>query len=303
MLRLGMVGLGAISRFYTAALHRIDEATLVAVCDIENRRVEPYRSAGVAVYEDYQTMLNSPDLDGVIIATPNDQHFTIARAALISGKHVCCEKPLSTRLTDARELAQCSDLLGKVLFTAFHRRYNRNLLDHAAQLRGRTKIASVTANYREDIRQHVRPDSWYLDPARCAGCIADNGPNVFDMLRYFLGGLEIERVEVVRQNGIDIRADLWLASEDGIMIKIHLDWQYKDGDRKDLTVRLKDETFLFVDLLGGYSGFKQSLWHEYEGVLSDFAARVRAGWVEDFAGIDAARLVEAVWAKAEYVNE
>jgi L-arabinose 1- dehydrogenase len=304
MLRLGIVGLGLVARFYAAALNRIANAELAntklaAVCDIDSTRIERFRAEGVDEYADYQQLLGAPQIDGVIIATPNYQHLPIARAALNVAKHVCCEKPLASCLADAQELASYSAAKQLTLFTAFHRRYNKNFLRFRSQLLDRSQIASVEANYLEAVQEHAGRDNWYLDPSQTGGgCIADNGPNVFDMLRVFLGPLEVERAEVIRNNSVDICAHVSLSSADGIPIDVRLDWAYQFGEKKDLKVVLRDGKTLLVDLLEGYTDFKQSLWHEYEGVLLDFVDEVNRGQCSAVAGCDAVRLVEAAYRKA-----
>ncbi len=78
---------------------------------------------------------------------------------------------------------------------------------------------------------------------------------------------------------------------------MELDWSYP-GEVKDVLVRLDDGTELSADMLDGRPGFKESLWHEYEGVLRDLArlcdlpdpARAVEG------GLAALELVAAVYA-------
>jgi predicted dehydrogenase len=95
-MRIGMIGLGVISRFYEAAFDKIEGAELVAVCDTNPARLLPYRGRVASEFTDYGALLDSEEVAAVVINVPNDQHFTLVRAALIAGKHVCCEKPLTT---------------------------------------------------------------------------------------------------------------------------------------------------------------------------------------------------------------
>lgn len=298
MIRIGMIGLGMIARFYAAALEKSRAGRLTAICDVNAARVQPYRASGVEEFTDYRDLLQSNTVDAVIINAPNDQHFGIARAALLAGKHVCCEKPLTIRLEHALELAQFAEDNGRTLFTAFHRRYNRNLLLRLPELLDHSRIASVSADYLEMIQDHSGQDGWYLDPRRCGGgCIADNGPNAFDVLRSFLGSMDIVSTRSIRRQGVDVRASLHLISQHGIPVDLLLDWQYPHGEKKDLTVRLQDGETVYIDFLAGFPGFKESLWHEYEGVLEDFLSHVRAGQSCDWTGCAAVQLVEATYSR------
>jgi len=296
-MRLGMIGLGNIAAFYLAALERVSGAQLAAVCDLNPQKLAQYRSRGVKEFTDYRDLLETADVDGILLTAPNDQHFSIAKSSLLAGKHVCCEKPLTIQLNEATELLELAESMERTLFTAFHRRYNRNLRRHLGQLRERSAIASVSANYLELIQEHAGHDSWYLDPRRCGGgCIADNGPNVFDSLGSFLGSLFVTNITVTREHGVDLKASLHLLSEDEIPVEVNLDWQYEHGEKKDLSIRCKDDRLINVDFLEGFSEFKGSLWHEYEGVLKDFFAQVERGG-SDTAGREAVRLVEESYAK------
>jgi L-arabinose 1-dehydrogenase len=298
MLHIGMIGLGVISRYYTAALDRAGRARLAAVCDLNPERLAQYRGRGVREFIHYGRLLESAEVDAVLINAPNDLHFAIARAALEAGRHVCCEKPLTTRTADALELLEIAARMGRTLFTAFHRRYNVNLRRRLPELLNRSTIASVTADYLELIQEHAGADSWYLDPKRCGGgCIADNGPNVFDSLRSFLGPLSVVSSRIARQNGVDVKASLRLVGEGGIPVEVNLNWQYDRGEKKQITIRLRNGRTISVDFLAGFHEFKGSLWHEYEGVLEEFVGMVERGESDGRVGYDTIRLVEEAYAK------
>ena len=84
--RIGIVGLGVISRFHLAALDRTDApARLVAVCDPDEERLAA-APAGVARHRDHQELLRAvPDLDAVSVNVPNDLHFSVCRDVRTAG--------------------------------------------------------------------------------------------------------------------------------------------------------------------------------------------------------------------------
>ncbi len=145
--------------------------------------------------------------------------------------------------------------------------------------------------YLERIEEHAGTDTWYLDPDRCGGgCVADNGPNAFDLVESLLGPAEAVAAHVTRDAaGTDRQAGITLRAGDA-RARVLLDWSHP-GERKDVEVRTADGAVLAVDMLAGHSEFKGSLWHEYVGVLADFERRVRDGLVEDPGGPSALRLV------------
>jgi len=303
-LRTAIVGLGVISRFYAAALQdgaAVPGARLVAVCDPDPAALEPYRGS-VACFESAAPLLASAEVDAVVVAVPNHLHFAVCRDALRAGRAVCVEKPLATRLEDGEALVELSGRAGVPLFTAFHRRYNANVLALAHKLGPGAPVRHVTIRYLERIQEHAGPDGWYLDPSRCGGgCVADNGPNAFDLARLLLGEVELAGAEVVRDDrGVDVRARVGLLARSGARALVELDWAYA-GERKDVTVELADGRRLTADMLAGFDGFKRSLWHEYQAILKDFKRIIHMGGPErsgSGSGIAALRLVHAVYARA-----
>ena len=297
-IRIGMIGLGLISRYYAKAITKSPQIALTAVCDLDERKRAAYARPAMFLTEDFHELLRREDVDGVVINLPNDLHFAVCKAALLAGKHVCCEKPLTLDVAEARELVELARQRNRTLLTAFHRRYNANVLSAKAAV-GRRRISRIIARYLEKIEDHCGQDQWYLDPQRSGGgCIADNGPNAFDALSLFLNQLAVNQchIEQVRK-GVDMRAHVLLTDDRGAEAEVFLDWAY-DGERKDLELHLEDGAVLHADMLAGFEGFKSSLDHEYEGVLADFSQRIAAGGSFGEEGLAAVELVARAYEMA-----
>lgn len=296
-IRLGIIGMGVISHYYLKALQDSTLCQLVAVCDKAPERLAPFAATDVRCHTDYTTLLADPDLDAVIINLPNHLHFTACMAALEAGKHVCCEKPLTLELDQAEQLRDMARRLNLTLLTAFHRRYNIHLLNAVKQGLFNDAV-HVRARYHERIEDHAGHDTWYLDSAACGGgCIADNGPNVYDTLSFVLGRFEVTGAQVRRNAlGIDMGALVTLTNAVGLEASVELSWDYAHGEQKDLVIDYTDGRQVIVDLLKDSVGFKTSLYHEYEGVIAHLARSIQ-GMVEDGSiGVDAVRLVRATYA-------
>jgi predicted dehydrogenase len=294
-MRVGIVGLGVISRFYLAAVDATPSLRLAAVCDLRAAALDPHRRRA-ACYEDHRAMLRVEQLDALIVTVPNDVHARVCGDALEAGVAVCVEKPLATTLADGRALIETSRAVGVPLFTAFHRRYNAPVLELLRTAAGRPPIESLTVRYLERIEDHVGGDRWYLDPRRCGGgCVADNGPNAFDVAAMFLGDLNLLHCAIARdEQGIDRSASIALAGAGGARATVELDWSY-DGECKDVELRFADGSSQRADMLAGYPGFKDSLWHEYAGILAEFSRTIRAPLRDGDGGLAALSLVDGVY--------
>lgn len=297
-LKIGIIGMGVISHYYVEAFRHVGACELVAVCDLDENKLRPHRKAGLLCAHDWRQLLADDRIDAVVINLPNHLHHAVCLAALERGKHVCCEKPLTLELEQAEQLAREARRRGLTLLTAFHRRYNRHLVEAVGA--GLFEQAhAVLAHYDERIEDHSGADAWYLDPAACGGgCIADNGPNVLDALRYALGPLRVTGVRArFDAHGVDRGAEIHLATAEGRAVRAALSWDYPHGERKDFVLSDALGRTQRIDMLDGHPAFKSSLYHEYEGVLRHLLHAVVERPEHGDDGVEAVRLVTECYAR------
>ncbi|UED87364.1 Gfo/Idh/MocA family protein [Streptomyces profundus] len=288
--RIGVAGLGATARCYLAAVEELPQWDLVAVCD----QGPPAGSLPrhVAHHTGHLAMLAGADLDALVVTGPAGTHAELCRDALLAGVPVCVEKPLALNPTQGRELAALAQARDLPLFTAFHRRYNDRVRALLRRLPVEVPVRSVVVRYLERIEEQVGDDTWQLDPAhRGGGCVADNGPHAFDLVRQLLGQVRVVDARVVRDGrGVDRLATVWLTAAMGAEARVELDWSHP-GETKDVAVLLADGTEIHADMLADHPGFRASLRHEYRGLLTEFAEVVAAGRPAHRDGLSALELV------------
>ena len=91
----GLIGYGGMGRWHTEILSNVPEIEIGGIYDIkEEKRIEA-KEKGFSVYGSEEEMLSDPDIDVVLIATPNDCHKPIAIRAMHAGKNVISEKPVT----------------------------------------------------------------------------------------------------------------------------------------------------------------------------------------------------------------
>src|SRR5690242_7398543 len=124
VVRVGILGCGRIAQTHLQALGTLPEAKLMAA-------VESRAAAGEAVaaehkcrlFTDYKEPAIADLVDAVIIRTPPNTHYPIARHFLEKGIHVLCEKPLTIASSEASELVKLADSKDAVLMMASKFRY------------------------------------------------------------------------------------------------------------------------------------------------------------------------------------
>lgn len=124
--RIGIIGAGAVSDYHHVPGIRLDpRAELVAVCDPNEALLEKRRQDwGIdKVTTSYEELAADPDVDAVIIATPNDTHRPIALACIAGGKHLMCEKPLGLNWAESAEMYRAAREKGVKHMTAFTYRF------------------------------------------------------------------------------------------------------------------------------------------------------------------------------------
>ena len=125
--RIGIIGCGGIANGkHMPALKKIEEAEMVAFCDIiEERAVKAAKEFGVEgakVYTDYKELLRDETIDVVHVCTPNRSHSFITVDALEAGKHVMCEKPMAKTYEEAKKMLEAAKRTGKKLSIGYQNR-------------------------------------------------------------------------------------------------------------------------------------------------------------------------------------
>ena len=133
-LRVGLIGYGFASKtFHAPLIAGTPDVELAAISSSDASKVHADWPA-VKVVAEPQALLDDPTLQLIVIPTPNDTHFPLAKAALEAGKHVVVDKPFTVTLSQARELDALARSLGRVLSVFHNRRWDSDFLTLKALL-------------------------------------------------------------------------------------------------------------------------------------------------------------------------
>jgi predicted dehydrogenase len=188
-LKVGIIGTGGISRRHIQGYRDNPRAEVLAVCGVDEeqagRLALEYNIP--RVYTDRERFLADSGIDAVSICTWNCDHAASSIAAMRSGKHVLCEKPMAMNALEAKEMLRVSRSAGRVLMIGFARRFGRDCavmedLIHDGLL-GDVYYAKAC-----NLRRNGFPGGWFGDRRRSGGGpLIDLGVHAIDLARYLTG--------------------------------------------------------------------------------------------------------------------
>jgi predicted dehydrogenase len=191
-MRVAFVGSGLQTRRRAPIVHQSKDDTLVAIAGTdEQSRTALAAQFGCETTSDWQQLVARDDIDVVVVTTPPYVHAEISIAALKSGKHVLCEKPLSKTLAEAQAMVDAAKDAKRVLKCGFNHRHHPAVLE----ARRRFELGEFGRPISGRCRYGIcgRPgyeNEWRADPARAAGGqYAEQGVHAIDLFRWFLGDL------------------------------------------------------------------------------------------------------------------
>ena len=121
----GILGPGRIAEEFATALAAVDDSCLYGVASRDKSRAEKFaRDHQAAVsFDNYQTLIDDPVVDAIYIATPHRFHYQQAKACILAGKAVLCEKPMTVNAQECEELISLARENGVFLMEAMRTRY------------------------------------------------------------------------------------------------------------------------------------------------------------------------------------
>lgn len=196
-IKAAVIGCGIISSMHLDSITALDEAELIAVCDINperaNRAAEQYHAKA---YTDYHEMFEKEDLDVVHLCLPHYIHTVVACDAFRAGINVLSEKPMSIQYEDALQAAELADECKMLYGVIFQCRYNtpstfvkERILDGRL---GPVQAARTTLTW-------YRPSDYYDDSdwkgtweKEGGGVIINQAIHSLDLANWFIDSVPVE---------------------------------------------------------------------------------------------------------------
>lgn len=223
-LRWGLVGPGAIAHRFADALTVVPGTRLAAVFGRDAGRARAFAERwGARAETSLPALLAAPDIDAVYVATPHSAHADAVRAALLAGKHVVCEKPLTPNLAQAEPLVALARERGLLLMEALWTRFLPAVQQARAWLVAGEigALQALQSSFRVQVPHD--PAARHLAPALAGGTLLDIGVYNLSLSQWFcaaVGEHAVPAVDVhahVGATGVDERLAMQLVYPGGVV--------------------------------------------------------------------------------------
>lgn len=244
MVNVGVIGYGYWGPNLVRNYEQMPESNLVACCDLNPDNLKKVKALypKVEVTQQIDDLLNNPSIDAVVIASSAVTHYDLAKKALLAGKHVMVEKPLTLSSETSRELIDIADKAGCILMVGHLLEYHA-AVDYVRGLVAAGELGDIQYLYTQRLNLgQVRTDEnalWSL------------APHDISIIFYLLGGKEPAEVSARGQSyiteGIEDVVFCSISFKDNTMAHIHVSWLDPHKIRK-LTVVGNKKMAVFDDM-------------------------------------------------------
>ena len=229
-MNVAIIGCGLIGRKRAVALSSYTGDSLAVVCDIDKSRAELLAKDFHCEYEtDWKKVVSRNDVDIIVNSSINDVLEPITTAALSSGKHVLCEKPLGRNADEARRMVEAARKNDRILKTGFNHIFHpalwkaKKMLDDGAI----GKLLTIRARYGHGSRPGMEKE-WRSSKSLCGGGeLLDQGVHVIDLIRWFSGEvLQVYGKAETKFWNIEVEDNAFaiLTCRDAVTAIFHVSW-------------------------------------------------------------------------------
>ena len=192
----GFIGAGVVAtKALAPAVRSARNANLYAVASRDISRA--LNLSPSCVYDNYDELINDPKVEAIYISLPNNVHASIASRALMAGKAVLCEKPLTMNYQESEELVRVAKASSSLLVEAIWFRWHPRLIKACEQIAAGV-IGEITQIDAAFTYVNNNKDNYRFDPALGGGALLDLGPYPLHLIASLFGSEA--RVELLTVN-------------------------------------------------------------------------------------------------------
>jgi predicted dehydrogenase len=197
MLKIGVIGCGMVAEGHFHAIEESTEWELTAIVEVNPERLAQVQEQFKPqhAFSDYNAMLESVELDAVVVATHVESHHEITIAALRRGLHVLCEKPMADTVEKCREMCEEAARQGKMLAVNFNTRSSepyltiKGIIDSGVI--GKIRVVRFVYDWSAHQWEHTKRIETFMANG---GPVIDSAVHFYEGVRWYTGQ-EFERID------------------------------------------------------------------------------------------------------------
>lgn len=221
-LRWGLLSTARINQALIKPIQTSKRSILIAVGSRSPAKAAEYATTwGIPQYfSSYEELLEDPDIDIIYNSLPNSLHADWSINAMQHGKHVLCEKPMTTSLSDMDKLITVAKETEMIITEAFmYRHHPQTLL--VKRLLDEGQIGKIQLIQGAFCYTNTRPNDVRFDPRLGGGCLWDVGCYPISYARYLTGKepIEVYGHQILGKTGIDIFFAGQLSFPDDVVVQ------------------------------------------------------------------------------------
>jgi len=185
-IKVGFVGAGGRAQSHMRALAKIEDAEIVAICDINEETAQRSTAEyGGKVYTDYHDMLDTEDLDAMYVVVPTFAHYDAEILAAQKGVHMLLEKPIVPDMEKGLEILEAVKKAGVLTTVGYQLRYAGWAKQGREFLKDKTVAMAMTHRWGG-----LPGTPWWRVMAQSGGQLVEQTTHQVDLLRYLVGDVE-----------------------------------------------------------------------------------------------------------------
>jgi myo-inositol 2-dehydrogenase/D-chiro-inositol 1-dehydrogenase len=188
MINIGIIGLGNMGLGHCLGFDRLSNCQVVAIADSDEKQLEggqnAFRKNSPRRFSNYQDLLEMPEIDAVVIATPTYFHTQMTINALNANKDVFLEKPIAPTIEETDAIIKAFAHTDRILQIGLVYRYS-NLYRTMAHLIEKGTFGKVMMAYCKEYRDNF-PSPWFYDDKLSGGALLDKNCHHFDLFSWFI---------------------------------------------------------------------------------------------------------------------
>ena len=265
--RVAVIGAGGVGRKRAASVAADERCELVAVADIDAGAAESLAAEhgvaahGAVAHSDWRAVIDDTSVSLVVVSTTHDALAAITVAALETGKHVLCEKPLGRSADEVRLAVDAAQAAGCVLRAGYNHRFHPAIeAAHAAARSGRLgELMYLRGRYGHGGRPGYERE-WRADPGVSGGGeLLDQGAHLIDLSHWFLdaefASVQAHTLSAYWDMAVEDNAFALLQTAAGQVASLHVSWtQWRNLFSLEVFGR---DGYALVEGLGGSYGVER----------------------------------------------